>query len=136
MVLLPRYTKENFSSNAYYAPDEIENIKLITPSSGIITAKRGENIHFKFNYKRQFDRLQINSNTYQNPPVWTWQEMGRRKRARVLDTFAIKKQQYIKYRRVDDICEFDYLVKDNTLDYLEILFDYRRVMRFKVHINR
>lgn len=65
-----------------------------------------------------------------------WQEMSRRRMARVPDTLAIKRQQYVKYKREGATYEFDYVVKDNTLDYLEVLFDYHWIMRFKVHVNR
>ncbi|MBS1500864.1 MAG: hypothetical protein JST32_02295, partial [Bacteroidetes bacterium] len=62
----------------------------------------------------------------------TWEYVTKRKMVKVLDSFAMKKQQYIKYRQSGDVYEFAYIVKDNSLDYLDILFDRQRVMRFKI----
>ncbi|MCR8558976.1 hypothetical protein KXD93_15065 [Mucilaginibacter sp. BJC16-A38] len=135
-VLLPHYTKENFSSNPYYSADEIANIKLITPPSGVITPKRGDTIHFKLKYAGDFHDLQINSNAFRNPEIWYWDYITKRKRARRQDTLAIKKQQYVKYKQRNDIYEFDYVVKDHTLEYLEIALNHRQVMRFKVNVSR
>jgi transglutaminase/protease-like cytokinesis protein 3 len=50
-VLMPHYTQEKFSANPYYAPDEVSNIKLIAPGSGIITAKKA--IPFILNWPMQ-----------------------------------------------------------------------------------
>ncbi|MEO6456506.1 MAG: transglutaminase domain-containing protein [Ginsengibacter sp.] len=135
-VLLSNYTKEMFSANPYYATDILNDIKLITPSSGIINAKKGDTIRFEFQYAGAFQDLQINSNIFRNPDIWVWEYINKRKRIRKQDTLAIKKQQYIKYKREDDKYEFDYLVTDSTLYYLDILFDTRRVMRFKVNIEK
>jgi hypothetical protein len=135
-VLISKYTKENFSSNPYYAPNEVGNINLITPNSGIINAKRGDTIRFKLMYTGRLHSLQINSNIFQNPDTWMLEYIGKRKAVKVPDTLAIKKQRYVNYRRQGNMLEFTYVVKDNTLDYLDIIFDTRRVMRFKVKVNR
>jgi hypothetical protein len=135
-ILLPHYTKEKFSANPYYAPDEIGNISLLAPVSGIITIKRGDTIHFKLKYKGVVHFLQINSNVFTNPDIWYRQYITNRKRIWTEDTLAIKKQQYVKYKHYGDVYAFNYVVKDNTLDHLDILFDTRRVMRFKVSEHR
>jgi hypothetical protein len=131
-VLLPNYTKENFAANPYYAPGELHKIKLINPSSGIITVKTGDTIYFKLNYDSNFKDLQINSNVFRNPDVWVWDKLSKRKSIRRLDTLAVKKQQYIAYHLNGDQYEFNYVVTDKSLSYLDILFDKQRVMRFKV----
>jgi len=131
-TLLSNYTKDSFAANPYYFPGEIKNFKLITPSSGIITAKKGDTICFKIHYNGYFKDLQINSNLFRNPDIWVWEEISKRKKVRRLDTLAVKKQQYIKYRRSDTINEFEYIVRENLLYYLDILFDRQRVMRFKI----
>ncbi|MDB5149455.1 MAG: hypothetical protein JWQ57_3475, partial [Mucilaginibacter sp.] len=135
-VLLAKYKKENFESNPYYAPNEVANIKLISPNSGIIKAKKGDTIRFKLAYTGSLRRLQINSNIFQNPDIWTLEYISKRKAIKMPDTLAIKKQQFIKYKRDGQAIEFVYVVKDNTLSYLDIIFDTRRVMRFNVRINR
>jgi len=135
-VLIANYKQDDFAANPYYASDEVGNIKLISPKSGIIIAKKGDTIRFKLKYSGHFDELQINTNIFQNPDVWMLEYISKHKAMRVPDTLAIKKQQYVKYRQNGDTYEFAYIVKDNTLEYLEILFDKRRVMRFKVKSSR
>jgi transglutaminase/protease-like cytokinesis protein 3 len=74
-VLLSNYSKEKFSTNPYYAPSEISNIKLIMPTSGIINAKKGDTIQFKIDYSGHFHDPQINSNIFRNPDIWVWDEV-------------------------------------------------------------
>lgn len=135
-VLEPNYTKEKFASNPYYAPDIISKIKLIKPESGIISAKKGDTIHFKFEYSGNIRYIQINSNLFKSPPVWHAEKENNRKQILKQDTLALKKQQYVTYRQNDNIYDFEYVVNDNALYYIDVLFDYRRVMRFKVNIDR
>ncbi|HTI93725.1 MAG TPA: transglutaminase domain-containing protein [Puia sp.] len=134
-TLIPNYTKDKFSANPYYDPAELMNIRLVTPNSGIINAKKGDTIRFKFDYLKKFTNLQINSNVFHNPDIWVIENISKRKTIRRLDTLAVKKQQYIKYRREGDLCEFEYVVTDNSLYYLDILFDSERMMRFNVRIT-
>jgi Transglutaminase-like superfamily len=135
-VFEPNYTKEKFGANPYYAPDIISKIKLLTPESGIINAKKGDTIRFQFDYAGYFRQLQINSNIFRNPTVWSLENVTKRKKVWKEDTLALKKQKYVSYKRHGDKYEFEYVVTDNSLYYLEILFDYRRVMRFRINIAR
>jgi hypothetical protein len=135
-VLLSNYTRDSFAANPYYLASEIKNIKLLTPASGIINAKKGDTIRFKIEYASTFNELQINSNLFHNPDIWVWDEVSKGKRVRRLDTLALKKQQYINYNRHGNVYEFEYVVPDNSLYYLDILFDRQRVMRFKVVTNK
>lgn len=134
-TLLTNYTKDSFSLNPYYAPAAIANIHLIAPSSGVINAKKGDTIHFKMEYRGYLKDLQINSNVFYNPPLWVVEDPGKRKPVYKLDTFAQKKQQYIKYKQAGALVEFDYIVTDNSLYYLDVMFDRVRVLRFKVNTN-
>ena len=135
-VLVANFTKEKFSANPYYAPDVMHSIKLITPYTGIIAAKRGDTIRFKLKYAGQFKDLQINTNVFQNPDIYYLDYITKRKFVKKLDSLALKKQQYIKYKQVGDTYEFGYVIKDSSLDYLDILFDTKQVMRFKVRVRR
>jgi len=134
-VFLPHYTIEKFSANPYYEPAEISRIKLITPASGVITAKKGDTIHFKLAYAGYLNKLQINTNIFTNPDTGYWEDITRRIKMWRLDSLAIKKQQYVKFKRDGDSYAFAYAVKDYSLDYIDIMFDRRRVMRFKVHVH-
>lgn len=135
-VLIPNYTKENFAANPYYEPLYLPDVKLITPASGVIVAKKGDTIGFRIAYAGSVQDLQINSNLFRNPDIWVWNDASKRKRVRRLDSLAIKKQQYIPYKQSGSIYEFEYTVPDNSLYYLDILFDRHRVMRFKVITNK
>ncbi|HET9056093.1 MAG TPA: transglutaminase domain-containing protein [Chitinophagaceae bacterium] len=135
-VLLPNYTKDSFAANPYYLSSEIRNIKLLTPSSGVIAAKKGDTIRFKIDYTGFFKELQINTNLFRNPDIWVWDEISKRKKVPGLDTLAIKKQKYINYKRDGSIYEFEYVVSDNSLYFMDILFDRQRMMRFKIVTNK
>jgi len=133
-TLLSNYTKDSFAANPYYLPSEIRHLKLIKPSSGILSVKKGDTIHFTLAYASYFSDLQINSNIFRNPDIWVLDEVSKKKQIRRIDTLAVKKQQYIKYNREATVYNFQYVVTDNTLSYLDILFDKKRVLRFKVKI--
>lgn len=134
-TLLLGYTKDSFATNPYYLPGEIQNIRLITPSSGVIRAKKGDTIQFRIEYKGHFKDLQINTNVFRNPDIWVFDQVSKRKKVRRLDTLALKKQQYIEYEQKEDTFDFHYVVSDHSLYYLDILFDRQRVLRFKVKID-
>lgn len=134
-ALIPNYTKEKFAANPYYHPGEIQHIKLISPATGIIEAKKGDTIQFKIAYKRPFKFLQINSNQFRNPDIMKEEQLSKRKKVIQLDTLALKKQQYIPYHKTGDVYEFSYAVTDESLYYIDVLFDYTRIMRFKVVIK-
>ena len=135
-VLLPHYTKDSFAANPFYDPIFLPNIKLITPASGVITAKKGDTIHFKIDYTGSFKDLQINSNVFRNPDIYVWEQVSKRKKVRRLDTISLRKQQYVAYRQDGNIYEFQYVITDNSLYYLDILFSGWRVMRFKVAVSK
>jgi hypothetical protein len=135
-VLEDNYTKEKFSNNPYYRPDILKKINLISPSSGIINAKKGDTIHFQFHYKDDIDLLQINSNIFRNPSIYTEKEITKRKKLVTIDSLLLKKQRYVPFKKNGDHYEFDYVVPDDSLYYLEILFEREMVMRFKVKIDK
>src|SRR6218665_1398984 len=129
-TLLPNYTKDSFASNPYYLPSEIQNIKLITPASGIVSASKGDSIRFNIEYNGYIKDIQINSNIFRNPDIWVSDKISKRKKVRRIDSLALKKQEYIKYNLKENVYEFYYVVTDNSLYYLDILFNRKRVMRF------
>jgi Transglutaminase-like domain len=130
--LLPNYTKENFAANPYYEPALISSLELLSPNSGIVHAGKGDTIHFKIDFLTKIHDLQINSNIFRNPDIWVEENVGRKKKIRRFDSLAFRKQQYISFQREGNIYEFDYIVSDPSLYYLDVLFDRVRIMRFKV----
>jgi hypothetical protein len=134
-TLIPNYTLESFATNPYYDLSEISRIKLILPSSGIIDAKKGDTTHFKIAYQSDVKELQINSNIFRNPDIWVSEKVSRRKTIRRYDSLAVKQQQYVPYRRDGNLYEFDYVVTNNALYFLDILCDKKRIMRFNVNVT-
>ena len=134
-VFEDNYTKEKYADNAYYAPGIVQKINIISPSSGVIKAKKGDTLHFKFDYEQQIQKLQVNSNVFRNLPMYKTEKISRRKEREVIDTFAASRQKYIPFTQQNNRYEFDYIITDNSLYYLDILFDYQRSLRFKVKIE-
>ncbi len=128
------FTREKFKNNPYYAGYILDKIKLETPNTGFINACYGDTIHFKFTYEEDIDKIQINSNTYSNPSIYE-EIISKGKRKIVLDTIALKKQRYIIPARNGNLYEFDYIVTSESLYYIDLLFDYTRVMRFRVRVK-
>ena len=134
-ALLPGYAGDNFAANPYYLSSQLSNLKLIAPHSGLITAKLGDTIRFKLEYPGKIQHLQINSNDFRNPYIWTWENVSSRKKLRVQDSTALKKQQYIRYQRSGNVYEFTYVVTSKSLYYLDLIFDTKRVMRFRIKVE-
>lgn len=131
-VFEPNYTREKFQANPWYAGEILDKIKLDSPASGIINTKKGDTIHFNFTYNGRVKFIQTNTNVFRNPSVIEWKQLSKRRKVRVIDELALKRQQYIAYTQNGNSYSFDYVVTDNSLYYIDVLFDYNRVMRFKV----
>jgi Transglutaminase-like domain len=129
------YPKERFFENPYYSSLVIEDIKLLSPASGVIKAKKGDTLHFKFEYPDLIKYLQVNTNANRNPAIYEKKKLSRKRYTTILDSFALKKQRYINYKRKDNIYEFSYVVMDNSTYYLDLLFNYTRVMRFRIKMT-
>jgi hypothetical protein len=53
-----------------------------------------------------------------------------------LAIFCVLLSLTIRYRKDGNIYEFEYVVPDSALYYLDILFDRERILRFDVHITQ
>jgi hypothetical protein len=134
-VMESGYTKEKYAANPYYVGDIISDINLVSPASGIIKTNKGDTLHFRFDYKRKISLLQINSNVFRNPSLGEWEKKPWHRRIWIPDTTALRKQRYVPFHKSGDTYEFDYIVTDGSLYYLELLFDSERTMRFNVTVN-
>ena len=104
-------TKEQFFNAPYFYPGELaQNIEVNSPDSGIITARPGDTIHFRFKLKIPVKNIQVNTNNYKN-----------------VEISLINKAEW-----VNNVYQFDYIVKENSLYYIEILFDSKKAIRYKV----
>ncbi len=120
----------------YYSIDILENISNENPSTGMLTIKKDDTLHFCFEYKKDIRYIQVNSNNYRNPSLWTTVAISKKKTKVVRDTWAEKKQVYIPFKKQGRTYSFDYVVKDNSLYYIELMFDYKRAMRYKVNVTK
>jgi transglutaminase-like putative cysteine protease len=131
-VFEPNYTKEVFEANPWYAGEVLDKINLLSPASGIIHAKKGDTVHFTFTYTEPIRYIQTNTNVFRNPAIVQWRTVLRNQHVPEPDTLAMKKQQFIPFTRDGNKYTFDYVVTDNSLYYIDVLIDFRRVLRFKV----
>jgi hypothetical protein len=138
-VMEPNYTKEKFFDNAFfYGQYALEHIDILSPNTGVIEAKVGDTIHFKFTYTGpEINKMQINSNIWRNPSIDYYETYGNgnNKRRWVHDTLALKKQVYLPFRKTHDLYEVDYIVTNSALYVIDILFEHAYAMRFKVKIK-
>ncbi|MBL7701399.1 MAG: hypothetical protein JNM14_04075 [Ferruginibacter sp.] len=104
-------TKEQFFNAPYFYPNDItKNIESHTPDSGVIKTKVGDTLHFKFAFKKPVKSIQVNTNNYKNAEI-----------------ILINKSGWD-----NNIYQFDYIVKENSLHYIEILFDSKEGIRYRV----
>jgi transglutaminase/protease-like cytokinesis protein 3 len=110
-VLEGNATKEDFFNAPFFYPGEFtQNIESVLPDNGVIKSKIGDTIHFKFACKYQVKKIELNTNNYKMPDIlFTSQQLP-----------------------ANTIYKFDYVVKENSLYYIEILFDSRKVIRYKI----
>jgi len=105
------YTKEQFFNAPYFYPNDLtQNMESNTPDSGVIKTKAGDTLHFKFTFKNPVKNIQVNTNNYKN-----------------VEIALINKSEW-----VNNVYQFDYIVKENSLYYIEILFDSKPGIRYKV----
>jgi hypothetical protein len=128
----PGFTKEKFAASPYISNEIIPYIELNTPKTGIITAVKGDTIHIDFSYTKDLRVIQVNSSLFRNPNVITKLRPGRKSSPWVIDSVALRMQRYVAVNKRGQRYSFDFAVTDNSLYYLDILFDFKQVMRFKV----
>lgn len=125
-----RYNKNLFKKNPYIQNSILPEIDILSPNSGIINAKIGDTIHFKFNFKNSIDKLQINTNVVKNPKVWKVID-----KMEVIDEKAIKKQKYIEYKKEDNVYSFNYIIDSKSVRFIEVLFDYRLKLKYLIKVT-
>lgn len=104
-------TKEQFFNAPYFYPNElIRNMESNTPDSGVLKTHIGDTIHFGFTFKKPVKKIQVNTNNYKN-----------------VEILLTNKAEW-----ANNIYRFDYVVKENSLYYIEILFDGKEGIRYKV----
>jgi hypothetical protein len=130
------FTKEKFFNLPhYFGLTMLEKISNeVSPTTGVLEVKKDSVIHFKFDYTDDISKLQINSNTFTNPPLWIIEEDDNGRKFKRKDTAAIRKQVYIPFTKNGNTYKFDYAVKEQSLYYLELLFDNKKALRYRVRV--
>ncbi len=130
-----KYSKEWFFNSPYYAQHVIEKINLISPSTGMLTKKKNDTLHFEFQYDDKLNTILINTNNYQNPVLPLYKTSSGEIKVRSNDSLLIKRIRYIPFTQKGNTYKFDYIVTEQTLSHIEILFDYRVAMKFKIRVD-
>jgi hypothetical protein len=129
-------TKDQFFNKPFfYSPEILENLTEIIPQTGVLKVKKGDTLFFAFEYRKEIKWLQVNSNIFRNPPLWVKQQVSKKKSILVKDAWAEKKQQYIPFTRNGNIYRFYYVVREMSLYYLELAFDYKPAIRYRIRFE-
>jgi hypothetical protein len=106
-------TKEQFFNAPYFYPSElVRNMENNSPDSGVIKTRVGDTLHFRFTFKNPVKNIQVNTNNYRN-----------------VEILLTNKAAWD-----NNIYQFDYVVRENSLYYIEVLFDSKEGIRYKVKI--
>ena len=125
-----KYNKTLFKKNPYIENSVLPDIDILSPNSGIINAKIGDTILFKFYFKNSIDKIQINTNIERNPKVWKFIE-----KMEVIDEKALKKQKYTIFTKEKDVYSFNYNVNSKSVRFIEVLFDYRLKLKYLIKVT-
>jgi hypothetical protein len=106
-------TKEQFFNAPYFYQSElVRNMENNSPDSGVIKTRVGDTLHFRFTFKNPVKNIQVNTNNYRN-----------------VEILLTNKAAWD-----NNIYQFDYVVRENSLYYIEVLFDSKEGIRYKVKI--
>jgi len=104
-------------------------ITILAPETGLLTAKVGDTIKFKIDYKGVISKLQVNTNVTSNPKVFKTID-----NQQIINDKLLPKQKYTHFSVLDDAYIFEYIFTDKNIRYLDVIFDYQRMIRFKVNM--
>lgn len=126
-------SRQKYLNAPYIDGAYMENIDVLEPSAGVVEVCPGDTIHFLIRFSPYlWQHVQINTNLKSNPDMWTSDGsfLG-------FDDNLMDKQKYIPFKSKEGyIYEFSYKVENSGLRYVDILFDYRRYLRFNVKMLR
>ncbi|MFM2326317.1 MAG: hypothetical protein RIR31_519 [Bacteroidota bacterium] len=104
-------SKESFFNAPYFYPLPLSrNIEKHIPDTGVIAGKIGDTLHFEFTCSYEVKKIQVTTNNYRDMDM----------------LFSGRSIQ------PNNIYKFDYVVKENSLYYIDILFDFKKVLRYRV----
>ena len=128
-------TREQFFNKPFYfSADVLKNLTEIIPNTGVLKCKRATAWNSSSNMPKRSGRYKVNSNLYRNPPVMIRQQV-RGKYKWVRDEWAERKQVYVSFKRSDDTYAFSVPVTQESLYYLELVFDGQTAIRYRVRVE-
>lgn len=125
-----KFNKEIFKKTPYIKNLILPDIEIVSPNSGIINARICDTIKFEFQYSKEVEKIQVNTNVKRNPKVWKL-ENG----IEIFDEKGISKQKYINFKKENGTYSFDYILDNKSIRYIEILFDHRLTIKYLVKIT-
>ncbi|WP_434979110.1 transglutaminase domain-containing protein [Daejeonia sp. YH14] len=130
-VLNFEISKDEYKNQPFIDNNIIPLIKILKPTQGILKPKIGDSITFKFEYSKNIEKLQINTNLKRNPKFYYTNKNGER----IFNQKNYNKQEYIHFTKNGNIYEFTYLIENKELRYIEILFDYNMKLKYLIRID-
>ena len=124
-------SKEDFKNQPYIETSIIPLIDLEFPQKGMLTYSVSDTIHFKFKLNKRVDNIQINTNLKRNPKFL----FVDKKNKTTFNQKAFNLQRYVSYSRNDSTYEFYYVIDNENLKYIDILWDYEPKIRYLVEIK-
>lgn len=125
------YTKKLYKNNPFIDNSIISKIDTLSPNTGVIEAKVGDTIKFLINFRKEVDKVQINSNSRRSPSVW--KKVNNKE---VFNDEVLAKQKYTDYSKDGDKISFYYVIDNKPISFVEILFDYRLAIKYRIKINK
>ncbi len=123
-----KYRDQPFMSSHFH-----QVMEVLSPETGVLKVQVGECIKFKLDLRYLVDKIQINTNVIRNPTInWGTDENG----DRVADSRILARQKYVPFTCKNLVYEFEYEVQDSNLRSLELLFDYKLALKFKVEVQK
>jgi Transglutaminase-like domain len=127
-------SKEDFFNFPFfYSIEALNNIEKLKPFTGMLKAKLGDTLVFTIKYKKPFTHFQLNSNVQRSPSIYT--EVGKGKtKTMVIDPYMMTKQVYYPFERKGDLIIVKYIVTSQSMYYIDLLFDYKPAVRYRISI--
>lgn len=121
---------DDYINQPYIENSIIPNIEIVQPREGILRKKIGDTIRFKVLFEKKINNIQINTNIKRNPKVYSKNKKGEM----VFNKKAFDKQEFINFTKNKNEYEFIYVIENNKLKFIEILFDYNLKIKYVVKI--
>ncbi len=124
-------SKEEYKNQPYISSHVIPFLDSLSPKQGVIKPILNDTIFFKFDFIEDLEKLQINTNIKRNIKIYTINKKGEK----VLKEKSLEKQEYIEFKKEKNSYTFFYVVKNDNLKFIEILFDHEVSIKYIVEMD-